>query len=105
MINNIFESLATQIGIEVQHLERKTILEKIKHQDADLASQLEDLSKNYDTLQFIRGDYELRHKLKDIYDFQIKNSQLAVDRTMEKLTSYCLTRGLVLPEPSSFDLW
>ncbi len=104
MINRIFESLATQMGIEVQNLERKTILEKLQHQDADLASQLTELSKNYDTLLFIRGDFELRHKLKDIYDFQIKNSQWAVDKSMEKLTSYCLTRGLELPEAESFDL-
>lgn len=101
MFQNIVELLFKHIWPETVQSETKVkfdeaSMEKLSAYDATLSKLLLETKLAYDTHSFISGDFELRHKMKDIWELQSARTRNDYEQKKEQLLNYCQSIGIHL---------
>jgi hypothetical protein len=104
MIPKILHSLLEQLHLPVTESGTAQALSLIKDKNPELGILLQSLIQADESHRFIRNDYELRHKLKDIWTFQCNRTKSELENYMQLLADYCQNNDLKLPEEESIQI-
>lgn len=104
MFKKILQSLLEQLLLPSSEIGTAQGIALISDQDPELGKLLNSLLQAEEAHNFIRNDYELRHKLKDIWTLQTSRTRADVDQFLQLLTDYCNKNDLKLPETERFQM-
>ncbi len=98
MPHELFKAFAVQLHLNHGSISSNELVHLLKEKEPVLASLILSYIQATEAHQFISKDHELRHKVKDIWQFQMTRTQQEVDQCKAKLMEYCFQHGLSLPQ-------
>lgn len=101
MPHELLKAFAEQLQLTQGSISSNELIHLLKEKEPVLANLLLSYIKATEAHQFISKDHELRHKVKDIWQFQLTRTQQEVDQCKDNLMEYCLQHGLRLPQTDS----
>ncbi len=104
MVKKILQSLLEQLLLPSNEIGTAQGIALINDQDSELGSLLNSLFQADEAHKFIRNDYELRHKLKDIWTLQTNRTRAEAEQCLHLLTDYCNKNDLKLPETEHYQM-
>ncbi|MBW7846791.1 MAG: hypothetical protein H3C41_01750 [Bacteroidales bacterium] len=103
VFTGIIQAVCRHFGIVCDQLDQKTSLEQIGQHDSKLVSLLAACQQAQSTARFLLSDYELRHKMPDIWQAHCIQSQADSERAQADLVNYCLENEIAAQEILQFE--
>jgi hypothetical protein len=96
-VNEIVLSIVQQSGLKPEkEANLSALIALIGTKDAELSKLIQQYKNAADAYHYIKGDHELRHKVKDIWELHRNRTKAAFQESQNFLADYCITKGLLL---------
>ncbi len=100
-VNEMIFSIAQQSGLKPEkEANLSALIALIGTKDAELSKFVQQYKNAADAYHYIKGDHELRHKVKDIWEMHRNRTKAEVQQSQNFLADYCTKTGLSLDFPS-----
>lgn len=94
-MNEIIFSIAQQSGVlPEKDASMSTLIALIGTKDPELEKLIKLCKNAKDAHEFIKGDHELRHKVKEIWEIHRNRTKEEFQKSLEILAEYCSKSGL-----------
>lgn len=97
-IHIILKQLYVHFAISDKGEQNKYSIEQISTIDSRLGELLQIVKACGDTYNFIYSDFEMRHKIKDIWEYQCKLSKNSLENALNDVKNYCNMQGIPLTD-------
>ncbi len=98
VFSEIVQAVCRHFGIVCDYAKQKICIEQIGLRDSNLVYLLTDWQQAQSTARFLLSDFELCHKMPDIWKAHCEQSQATLDAARAKLVSYCLENKIATRE-------
>lgn len=100
-VNEIVFSIVQQTGLKPEkEVNLSTLIALIGTKDAELSKLIQHYKNASDSYHYIKGDHELRHKVKDIWEMHRNRTKEVLQESQKLLADFCHTKGLLIDFPS-----
>ncbi|MDP2237815.1 MAG: hypothetical protein Q8J88_15400 [Bacteroidales bacterium] len=100
-VNEMIFSIALHSGLRPEkEANLSALIALIGTKDAELSKLVQQYKNAADAYQYIKGDHELRHKVKDIWEMHRNRTKAEFQQSQKILADYCTKAGLPVDFPT-----